>query len=66
MNNNHNILNKLIVKIINEGKVTIELGTPESMALIEVLTNIRGTVSADLPTTAHFDMPPGQPLNESR
>ena len=41
MNKNQKVLYKLIVKILDEGKATIELGTPESKALIdEVLIKV--------------------------
>lgn len=35
MNKNQKVLYELMVKILDEGKATIELGTPESKALIE-------------------------------
>jgi hypothetical protein len=41
MNNNYKVLYKLVIQILDEGKATIELGTPESKALIEVLKGLK-------------------------
>ena len=37
MNNNYDTLHKVLIKIVDEGKATIKLGTPESKALIDIL-----------------------------
>jgi hypothetical protein len=41
MNNNYTTLHKVLIKIVDEGKATIKLGTPESKALIDVLQHYK-------------------------
>jgi hypothetical protein len=42
MNNKNKVLKELVIKIVDEGKATIELGTPESKALIELVYALYG------------------------
>jgi len=40
--NKNEVLKKLVIKIVDEGKATIKLGTPESKALIELIYHLYG------------------------
>jgi len=40
--NKNEVLKKLVIKIVDEGKATIKLGTPESKAFIELVYSLYG------------------------
>ena len=48
MNNNYAALHKIVIQIVDEGKATIKIGTPESKALIDILWYYKNTTEEQL------------------